>query len=118
MISNITGHSGIVVHGGQPISMYLSPSQPGMPASGQLRYNNNFIEVFDGVSWCSITQHCSITLDSDTQVVVQWAKQKMQEDRELENLAKEYPMLADAMRDLEVIKTLVKGKRNHDIQQS
>ena len=42
----------------------------------------------------------------------------MTEERELEELAKQFPMLEDAMRDLEVIKVLVSGKRNHDIQQS
>ncbi len=119
MITNISGGPGIVVQGGHcnQISVYSSP--PGSPASGQIRYNNHIIEVFDGSTWRQVNQpYTNISLDPGAHEAIEWARKKMAEERELEELAKQYPILEDAMRDLEVIKVLVSGKRNHDIQQS
>lgn len=120
MITNIAGGPGIVVHGGGAYPVYLNQSSPGDPASGTVRYNNgNMLEVWDGSTWRQINQgYTNISLEPDMYEALEWARKKMQEERELEELAKEYPILEDAMRDLEVIKVLVRGKRNNDIQQS
>ena len=119
MITNISGGFGVVVQGGHTNPVYLNPSQPGSPSSGECRYNNNQVEVYDGYAWRPISSsHTSISLDSNMIEVIEWARKKMAEERKLEELAKQYPILEDAMRDLEVIKVLVSGKRNHDIQQS
>lgn len=119
MITNISGGFGVVVQGGHSNQIYLNPSQPGNPSSGELRYNNHQIEVFDGSSWrAASSSYTNISLDQETYEAIEWARKKMQEERELEELAKQYPILEDAMRDLEVIKVLVRGKRNNDIQQS
>ena len=119
MIANVTGGPGVVVQGGYTNQIYLNPSPPGNPSSGELRYNNHQIEVFDGSSWRIISSsYTNISLQPDLLEVLEWARKKMLEEKELEELAKQYPILEDAMRDLEVIKVLVSGKRNHDIQQS
>ena len=119
MITNISGGFGVVVQGGNANAVYLNSSSPNSPSSGECRYNNGQVEVYDGNCWCSISSsHTSISLDSSMIEVVEWARKKMQEEKELEELAKQYPILEDAMRDLQVIKVLVSGKRNHDIQQS
>jgi len=119
MIQNISGGPGIVVHGGGAYPVYLNSSTPGNPASGEVRYNNGQLEVWDGSSWRQVSQgYTNISLENELYEALQWARKKMQEERELEALAKEYPILEDAMRDLEVIKVLVRGKRNNDIQQS
>lgn len=118
MITNISGGPGIVVQGGHSNQIYLNPSSPGNPASGQIRYNNHMIEVYDGSTWRQMNQtYTNISLDIGMVEAIEWARKKMLEERELEELAKQYPILEDAMRDLEVIKVLVSGKRNHDIQQ-
>lgn len=119
MISNISGGPGITVQGGHSNQIYLNPSSPGNPASGEMRYNNHMIEVFDGSIWRQGNMtYTNISLDPGAYEAIEWARKKMAEERELEELAKQFPMLEDAMRDLEVIKVLVSGKRNHDIQQS
>lgn len=120
MIQNIAGGPGIVVQGGNSTQVYLQPSQPGtaIPA-GQIRYHNNMIEVYDGSSWRAASQpYTNISLEPGMFEAIEWARKKMQEEKELAALAKEYPVLEDAMRDLEVIKALVQSERNHDIQQS
>lgn len=120
MIQNISGGPGIVVQGGSTTPIYLGPSQPGtaIPA-GQVRYHNGMVEVYDGSCWRVVSQsYTNISLDIGMVEAIEWAREKMQEEKELEELAKQYPILEDAMRDLEVIKVLVRGKRNNDIQQS
>ena len=120
MIQNISGGPGIVVQGGHANQVYINPSPPGtsIPA-GALRYHNHTIEVWDGITWRTAgSNYTNISLENELYEALQWARKKMQEERELEALAKEYPILEDAMRDLEVIKVLVRGKRNNDIQQS
>ncbi len=120
MIQNISGGPGIVVQGGHSSQIYLQPSQPGTAIpTGQLRYNNNMIEVYDGSGWRIVSNsYTNISLDVGMIEAIEWARKKMLEEKELEELAKQYPILEDAMRDLEVIKVLVRGKRNNDIQQS
>lgn len=119
MITNISGGPGIVVQGGHTNQIYLNSSPPGMPSSGELRYNNHMIEVYDGSTWRQMNQnYTNISLDVGMVEAIEWARKKMLEEKELEDLAKQYPILEDAMRDLEVIKVLVRGKRNNDIQQS
>lgn len=117
MITNISGGPGIVVQGGYANQIHMMSSSPGMPASGELRYNNNMVEVFDGSTWRQLNQsYTNISLDIGMVEAIEWARKKMLEEKELEKLAKEYPILEDAMRDLEVIKTLVRGKRNSDVR--
>ena len=119
MITNISGGPGIVVQGGHSNQIYLNSSPPGNPASGEIRYNNHMIEVYDGNTWRQMNQnYTNISLDVGMVEAIEWARKKMLEEKELEELAKQYPILEDAMRDLEVIKVLVRGKRNNDIQQS
>jgi hypothetical protein len=119
MITNISGGPGITVQGGYPNQIQMMSSPPGNPPSGQLRYNNYMIEVYDGSCWRQLnSSYTNIGLEPGMAEALEWARKKMLEERELEALAKQYPILEDAMRDLEVIKVLVRGKRNHDIQQS
>ena len=118
MITNISGGPGIVVQGGCTNQIYMMASPPGNPAAGSLRYNGNMIETYDGSTWRQVNQnYTNISLDIGMVEAIEWARNKMAEERELEELAKQYPILEDAMRDLEVIKVLVRGKRNNDIQQ-
>ena len=121
MIAHISSGPGIVVQGGggHTNQIYLHASSAGNPASGSLRYNNAGFEVWDGSTWRQINQnYTNISLEPGMLEVIEWAAKKRSEERELAELAKQYPMLEDAMRDLEVIKVLVSGKKNHDIQQS
>ena len=110
----------LVVHGGFPSTNYFNTSS-GFMSVGDMRFNSNSqnIEVYDGQIWRELQQgHAEVGLTPSANAALDWAYKKMQEEKELEELAKQFPMLEDAMRDLEVIKVLVSGKRNHDIPQS
>jgi hypothetical protein len=52
-----------------------------------------------------------ITMGNDWQVIKNWVFKKQAEERELEQLCKEYPMLADARKEFEMLKQLVKDHK-------
>lgn len=119
MIKTVTGSGPhLMVQGGFPSTNYFNTSA-GYLNVGELRFNPNSqnVEVYDGQMWRELQQsHVQISLTHEANAALDWATKKMREEQELEALAKEYPILEDAMRDLEVIKTLVRGKRNSDVR--
>jgi len=121
MIKSINSTSpSVIVYGSTPATPYIN-NNSGAQGVGNVRFNtsNQCMEVYDGYSWIQLTSSvASVGLTPEAESVIDWAMKKRKEEQELEELAKEFPILEDAMRDLEVIKTLVKGKRNYDIQQS
>lgn len=60
-----------------------------------VRYNgnNSSIEVYDGSSWITMStnNYATVGLNSVAQSVINWAMQKMAEEKELEQLTKEHP---------------------------
>jgi hypothetical protein len=93
---------------------YISP---GSQSAGILRYNTNLknIEVYDGVSWLTLSGgHTQISLDGPTQEAVQWVRRRMEQEKRLEELARQYPAVADAaaavaqaQEQLDIVTTLV-----------
>lgn len=85
---------------------YLLPAQ-----SGQVRWNGNTkeFEVCDNNSgnWYRINPEIELGCDSELAEVVQWAKKKMEYDRKLEKLMREYPAVKDAKEKLDIILKLV-----------
>ncbi len=80
--------------------------------SGQVRWNGNnkCFEVCDNQNngmWYKI--HNVIELRSDPQIgeVLEWAKKRMEFEKKVEQLAKEYPAVKDAKEKLDIIVKLV-----------
>ena len=106
MIKGITVSSPFIeVQGGSSSSMYVNMSSNN-PATGQVRYNGNNMEVYDGNMWTQIAMgYASIGLSPATVEIISWAQQKMFEERHWESLAKDNVTIADA---LEKYKKVVK----------
>lgn len=98
MIKSINSGVGLVVSGGGTINQpYVNM---GNPSAGMVRYNGNNqnFEVYDGSSWLGMySSVANITLDYEVQTILNWARDKMQEDLRLKELAKTHPTVADAM---------------------
>jgi hypothetical protein len=83
-----------------------------------IRYNGNSnnMEVYDGSSWMSLTSaYPMIELDGDVLAVVNWAKEKMNKEAKIQELAKTNPTVADALaafekaqEQLDIVATLTK----------
>lgn len=87
---------------------YLLPAQ-----SGQVRWNGHTkeFEVCDNNSgnWYRINPEVELRNDDQLSEVIDWAKKKMEYDRNLEKLAKEYPAVKDAKEKLDIILKLVEN---------
>lgn len=107
MIKHITGTNGVKVNGyvEQP---YISP---GAQSAGMVRYNTNMnqLEAYDGIAWKSLSGNFEIELSPDVWSVVNWAKQKMEEEKRLDGLCEKYPGLRNARDNYETFKRLVES---------
>ena len=104
MIKDILSGPGIVVTGnfGTP---YISP---GAQSAGMTRYNTSTqnLEVYDGNTWLTMSTTSQVSLDVSTLEVINWAKKKMAEESQLEDLMKKHPGLRDTYEKFEIMKAL------------
>jgi hypothetical protein len=83
-----------------------------------LRYspNSGNIEVYDGVAWLTLsTSYATVELTPDVQAVVQWAREKIEQEKTIKALAERSPAVADALaavehaqEQLDIVTTLAK----------
>ena len=107
MIKSISAGPGLAVAGGGMSYPYVNMNNA---SAGMVRYNGNTqnFEVYDGSSWMAMySVAATVTLDYDVQTILNWAKQKMQEDLRLKELAEKHPGIADLQQKLEVMVALV-----------
>ena len=106
MIRSVSSDSRWIRVNASPPSPYVGSQQ----SAGLLRYNtqNNRMEVYDGTNWLDFGGHVEIGLDRQAEEIMSWARNKMQEDQELERLCKEHPALQEAYDRLQILKALVK----------
>jgi hypothetical protein len=73
-----------------------------------IRYNESSanIEVYDGAMWKELSSPpVFIDLTDETRMILDWAKQKMEDEYMLEKLAKEHPAINLALDNLKKAKT-------------
>ena len=88
---------------------YLLPAQ-----SGQVRWNGHTkeFEVCDNNSgnWYRINPEVELGCDSELADVIQWAKKKMEYEKKIDKLVREYPAVKDAKEKLDIILKLVEDE--------
>ncbi len=73
-MTSIIGGPGIVVSNNTSSLPYVSIN-PSNPIIGMMRVNNSRVEVFDGNMWIGMSTACpSVSLDQETQDLLQWAR--------------------------------------------
>jgi len=93
----------ITVSGGNPGSTYIGNYSNNAPGVGNMRYNPNSqnIEVYDGSTWIILSaHHANINLSDETVRLLEWAKKKMLEEAERNELAKTNPAINDLMKQI------------------
>jgi len=86
------------------------------PMQGIIRVNGTDLQVFDGTNWIHMnTSYTSVGLTSDAESLLDWARQKRQEELELVALAESNAAIKDLMDtikqkqdQLEMVKVLIK----------
>lgn len=96
-----------------PSLPYALGSAPSLinPPVGSIGYDNirKRFQIFHGSGWTPIEfTDSQISFDVDHQEVIDWAKKRMEEERELDELCKQHPGLEDARRQYEMMKALVR----------
>jgi hypothetical protein len=110
MIKGITGGRYITVSGGSSSDPYISPGAMG---AGMVRYNSNMncMEVNDGNSWRSLGfNYANLELTPEAQAILDWAKKKMVEEKQIDELCEKYPGLRKARDNYEAFLALVQSE--------
>jgi hypothetical protein len=125
MIKGITPLGRYITVTNSSSSTYVN-GMSGLQGVGNMRYNTSSqnVEVFDGNNWVMLNMSIpSIGLNSDAESLLDWARQKRNEELELQSLAQEHPSIKDLVNDIEnkkdqikMIRTLIKSP-GHDTAQ-
>ena len=94
MITNVYSNSAFVTVTGAVGGPYINP---GSPSAGMLRYHNNQMQVYDGSSWLAMGSGANVGLSGEAEAIMNWARKKMEEEREARAMAEQYPAVADAL---------------------
>lgn len=101
MIKGLMGSQGVVVNGGNTALPYVGPNSNN-PMTGMIRIHNTELEVFNGSSWQMISSsYATVSLDQDTQDLLQWARAQRTMSLNRMTLAQSNPAL---MKALEAVK--------------
>lgn len=99
MISGISGGRYLQVDGGGPT--YVSKNYSGNQyMAGDMRYDleSQCIKVFDGANWQTLVgTYPSINLNAEAQSLLDWAREKRNEEQRIKALSETHPAVADAL---------------------
>ena len=96
MIKGLTGSHGIIVSGGNTNIPYISQNLNN-PIQGMIRINGTDMEVFSGTGWQTLnTSYATVSLDDETQSLLQWARTQRQLEQNRATLIKNNPALEKA----------------------
>ena len=102
---------------GGPATNYIN-NHIGAQGVGNLRFNttNQSMEVYDGMAWITLQMgHVNVGLNAEAESLLDWARQKRNEEIELEALAQTNPTIKDLVNTIKqkqeqisIVKTLIK----------
>jgi hypothetical protein len=106
MIKNITASGRYVQVSGGGSGTYVN-GYSGLQGVGNMRYNttNQCMEVFDGNHWVTIAMdYASVGLNGEAESLLDWARQKRDEELAWQSLAKDNQAVKIALDNLEKAK--------------
>lgn len=106
MLNGITHGAHLTVSNGFPSRPYINMSNA---SAGMVRYNGNTsnLEVYDGSSWMTVsnaTPHIDLT--ETARETINWAYEKMSQERKLKELMNRHPGLKELHDKFEMLKLL------------
>ena len=103
------GNKGVVVSGGDVSIPYINNNSSN-PIQGMIRLWGNDFQVFDGNMWIQLaSSYATVSLDQDTQDLLQWARTQRQLERNRATLIENNPALEKAY------KAVLRAEQNFDI---
>ena len=109
MIKGIMGNHGVTVGAGDVSTPYVNNNSSN-PMQGMIRLWGNDFQVFDGTTWIQLaSSYATISLDQDTQDLLQWARTQRTLERNRAVLIENNPALEKAY------KAILRAEQNFDI---
>ena len=100
MIKGLMGSNGIVVNGGNTSLQYVNQNVSN-PMQGMIRVWGTDMQVFDGNGWANIqSSYATVELDTETKLLLEWAKKKKIEEELLITLPLDHPSVKAAKQSL------------------
>lgn len=107
MIKGLLGAKGITVIGGDTSVPHIYQDTTN-PMTGMMRVWGSDTQVFDGTSWLNMnSSYATVSLDQESQLLLDWARRKMVEEQNLQSLMEKHPGLRDAKDRYEIMLKLV-----------
>lgn len=107
------GARGVVVDGGNTSVPYVN-SNTNNPMQGVVRISGSDMQVFDGSSWLTLSaSFATVALAPTTETAIDWAKRKMQEEKDLHERMKRHPGLKDAFETFKIMDALTLEEEKH-----
>lgn len=98
------GSKGVNVLGGNTSLQYVNQN-PNNPMQGMVRVWGTDLQVFDGSTWQNIqSSYATIELDTETQAMLQWIRDKQAEERQIDALSNDHPAVRIAKENLNKVK--------------
>ena len=94
MITNVYSTGSYVTVSSAVGGPYVNASNP---SAGMMRYHNQQVQVYDGSSWLAMGSAVNIGLTGEAGEILNWAREKMQQEKEARAMAEQYPAVADAL---------------------
>ena len=114
MIKGLMGTRGVVVDGGNTSVPYVN-SNTNNPMQGMVRISGSDMQVFDGSSWLNLSaSYATVALAPTTEEAIDWAKRKMQEEKDLHERMKRHPGLKDAFETFKIMDALTMEEEKYD----
>ena len=109
MIKGLMGNRGVIVSGGDVSTPYINNNSSN-PIQGMIRLWGSDFQVFDGNMWIQLaSSYATVTLDQDTQDLLQWARTQRQLEMNRATLIENNPALENAY------KAILRAEQNFDI---
>jgi hypothetical protein len=109
MIKGLMGNQGVVVSAGNTSVPYVNQNNSN-PMQGMIRIWGSDMQVFDGNNWINMaTSYATVSLDQDSQDLLQWARTQRQLERNRAVLIENNPALEKAY------KAILRAEQNFDI---
>lgn len=105
------GNTGVIISGGNTSVPYVNQNSSN-PMQGMIRVWGNDMQVFDGTTWMNMsTSYATVSLDAETQDLLQWARTQRQLELNRATLVKNNPALQKAKEAIE------RAEENFDLLQ-
>jgi hypothetical protein len=101
MIKGIMGNKGVTVGAGDVSTPYINNNSSN-PMQGMIRLWGTDFQVFDGTAWIQLaSSYATVSLDQDTQDLLQWARTQRQLERNRATLIENNPALEKAYKAIQ-----------------